>query len=126
MESSPEWPRLVRGLLSAEAQELEQMASYAATRGTILRKLRLPAALPYFFSAMKIASALALIGAIIKEYFGGPQERLGQYITLKAGLFQFEEAWAAILLASAFGIAMYGLILFVERKAMPWHVSVRS
>jgi NitT/TauT family transport system permease protein len=117
---------LVRGLLSAEAQELELMASYAASRGTVLRKLRLPAALPYFFSAMKIASALALIGAIIKEYFGGPQERLGQYITLKAGLFQFEEAWAAILLASAFGIAMYGLILFVERKAMPWHVSVRS
>jgi NitT/TauT family transport system permease protein len=85
-----------------------------------------PAALPYLFSAFKVAAALSLIGAIVKEYFGGPQDRLGQYITLKAGLFQFEEAWSAIVLASAFGIALYAAIVVVERRVMPWHVSVRG
>ena len=86
----------------------------------------MPTATPYLFSALKVAAALSLIGAIVKEYFGGPQDRLGQYITLKAALFQFEEAWCAIVLASAFGIALYLSIVLVERKVMPWHVSVRS
>ena len=117
---------LVRGLLSADAAHIELMQSYAASRRTTLWKLQLPGALPYLFSALKVAAALSLIGAIVKEYFGGSQQRLGQYITTKAGLFQFEEAWAAIVLASAFGIAVYLLIVAVERRVMPWHVSVRS
>jgi NitT/TauT family transport system permease protein len=117
---------LVRGLMSASKAEYELLQSYATPRRTILWKLQMPTALPYLFSAFKVAAALSLIGAIVKEYFGGPQDRLGQYITLKAGLFQFEEAWAAIVLASAFGIALYLAITFVERRAMPWHVSVRS
>lgn len=117
---------LVRGLLSAPATHHELMHSYATARRTVMWKLQVPAALPYLFSALKVAAALALIGAIVKEYFGGPQERLGQYITLKAGLFQFEEAWSAIVLASAVGIALYTVIVFIERRVMPWHVSVRS
>mgnify|MGYP001824353587 CR=1 FL=1 len=117
---------LVRGLLSAEASELELMASYAASRRTTLLKLQLPAALPYLFSALKVAAALSLIGAIVKEYFGGSQARLGQYLTLKAGNFQFEEVWTAILLASAFGIGLYLLITLIERRYMGWHVSVRA
>ncbi|MDH3498493.1 MAG: ABC transporter permease subunit [Acidimicrobiia bacterium] len=116
---------LVRGLMSANASELELMQSYAAPRRTTLWKLQLPNALPYLFSALKVAAALSLIGAIVKEYFGGSQERLGQYITSKAALFQYEEAWAAIVVASAFGILLYLLILLIERRAMPWHVSVR-
>lgn len=116
---------LVRGLLSAETSHLELMQSYAAGAGTKLLKLQLPSALPYFFSAIKVAAALSLIGAIVKEYFGGSQERIGQYITSKAALFQFEEAWAAIVLASAFGVALYALIVVIERRVMPWHVSVR-
>ena len=78
------------------------------------------------FSALKVAAALSLIGAIVKEYFGGSQARLGQYLTLKAGNFQFEEVWTAILLASAFGIGLYLLITFIERRYMGWHVSVRT
>ncbi len=117
---------LVRGLLSAPATHHELMHSYAAMKRTTMWKLQVPAALPYLFSAFKVAAALSLIGAIVKEYFGGPQERLGQYITLKAGLFQFEEAWSAIVLASAFGIALYAAIVVVERRVMPWHVSVRG
>lgn len=117
---------LVRGLLSADAAHHELMQSYAAGGRTTLWKLQFPTALPYLFSALKVAAALSLIGAIVKEYFGGSQERLGQYITTKAGLFQFEEAWAAIVLASAFGILLYAVIVAVERRVMPWHVSVRA
>jgi NitT/TauT family transport system permease protein len=116
---------LVRGLLSADAAHMELMDSYASGRRTILWKLQFPTSLPFLFSALKVAAALSLIGAIVKEYFGGSQERLGQYITSKAGLFQFEEAWAAIVIASAFGILLYALIVLIERRVMPWHVSVR-
>ena len=117
---------LVRGLLSADASELELMASYAASKRTILWKLQLPGALPYMFSALKVAAALSLIGAIVKEYFGGSQERLGQYLTLKAGNFQFEEVWAAVLVSAVFGIGLYVLISLLERRFMGWHVSVRA
>jgi NitT/TauT family transport system permease protein len=116
---------LVRGLGSAPPTHHELMHSYATSRRTILWKLQLPAALPYLFSAFKVAAALSLIGAIVKEYFGGPQDRLGQYITGKAGLFQFEEAWSAIVLASAFGTLLYAVVVVIERRVMPWHVSVR-
>lgn len=117
---------LVRGLLSADASQIELMNSYAASDRTMLWKLRLPAALPYLFSALKVAAALSLIGAIVKEYFGGSQARLGQYLTLKAGNFQFEEVWTAILMASAFGIGLYLVITLAERRYMRWHVSVRG
>lgn len=117
---------LVRGLMSAEPSELELMLSYAATKRTTLWKLQLPGALPYMFSALKVAAALSLIGAIVKEYFGGSQERLGQYLTLKAGNFQFEEVWAAVLVSAAFGIALYVLITLAEKRFMGWHVSVRA
>ncbi|MEX1043928.1 MAG: ABC transporter permease [Acidimicrobiia bacterium] len=117
---------LVRGLLSAPDSHLELMQSYATTRRQVLLKMQVPTSLPYLFSAFKVAAALSLIGAIVKEYFGGSQDRLGQYITRKAGLFQFEEAWSAIVLASAFGVFLFVLIGLVERKVMPWHISVRS
>jgi NitT/TauT family transport system permease protein len=117
---------LVRGLRSAPASHYELMQSYATSRRQVLTKLQLPTALPYLFSALKVAAALSLIGAIVKEYFGGSQDRLGQYITRKAGLFQFEEAWSAIVLASAFGIMLFVVIGLVEKRVMPWHVSVRG
>ncbi|MDE0171297.1 MAG: ABC transporter permease subunit, partial [bacterium] len=117
---------LVRGLLSVEASQIELMDSYAAGRRTTLWKLQLPNAAPYLFSALKVAAALSLIGAIVKEFFGGSQDRLGQYITTKAGLLQFEEAWAAIVLASLFGIVLYNVVVLVERRVIPWHVSVRN
>lgn len=117
---------LVRGLRSATASHHELMQSYATSRRQILLKLQFPTALPYLFSAFKVAAALSLIGAIVKEYFGGSQDRLGQYITRKAGLFQFEEAWAAIVVASTFGVLLFVMIGLIERRVMPWHVSVRT
>ncbi len=117
---------LVKGLLSVSATQLELMHSYGAPDGRILRSLRTPSALPFLFSALRVAAPLSLIGAIVKEYFGGSQERLGQFITSKASLFQFEEAWAAIVVASAVGILFYRVIAAAERRIIPWHASMRS
>jgi len=115
-----------RGLTEVDAEELELMRSMASTEREIMWKIRVPNALPYFFSALKVGSALALIAAIVAEYFGGPQDVLGQYILNRANLFQFPDAWAGILMASLVGITFYVIILVAERVFMPWHVSFRT
>ncbi|HEY7470311.1 MAG TPA: ABC transporter permease [Acidimicrobiia bacterium] len=115
-----------RGLLEVEPAELELMRSLAATPAEVTRRVRVPRALPFFFASLKVASALSLIAAIVAEYFGGPQDVLGQYIINRANLFQFPDAWAAILVASILGIVFYLLILGAERVLMPWHVSLRA
>jgi NitT/TauT family transport system permease protein len=115
----------VRGLTQVNANALELMRSYAASELTVLTQLRIPNALPYLFSAFKVASTLSVIGAIVSEYFGGSREALGVYISQQAALFHFAEAWTAILIACLMGIAFYLIILLIERLVMPWHVSLR-
>ncbi|MGH8951032.1 MAG: ABC transporter permease [Acidimicrobiia bacterium] len=115
-----------RGLLEVDPAELELMRSMAATPREVTRRIRIPHALPFFFASLKVASALSLIAAIVAEYFGGPQDVLGQYIINRANLFQFPDAWAAILVASILGVVFYLLILGAERWLMPWHVSLRT
>lgn len=117
---------VVRGLTSVRAEALELLRSYAASERTVLTQLRVPNALPYLFSALKVGSTLSVIGAVVSEYFGGSREALGVYISQQAALFHFAEAWAAILVACFMGIGFYGLILLVERLVMPWHVSFRN
>ena len=116
----------VRGLTLVEARQLEMMRSYAAKPLKILFSLRIPNALPYIFSALRVASALSLIGAVVAEFFGGPRATLGVYITQEAAAFDFAKAWTAILMASLIGIAFYLLVLLMERRLMPWHVSLRQ
>jgi NitT/TauT family transport system permease protein len=115
-----------RGLLDVDPDELELMRSFAATPGEVMWRLRVPHALPYFFSAMKVVSVLSIVFAIVAEYFGGPQDVLGQYILTKASLSVYSDAWAGILVASILGLALYAAILVTERLAMPWHVSLRA
>lgn len=115
-----------RGLIEVEPAELELMRSYGAKPREILANVRVPNALPYFFSSLKVASALSIIAAIVAEYFGGPQDVLGQYIISKAQLFLYPEAWSAIIVASVLGIGLYGTVLLAERVFMPWHVSLRA
>lgn len=115
-----------RGLVEVDAAELELMRSYAATPGEVTRRVRLPNALPYLFSALKVATVLSVIGAIVSEYFGGPRNVLGVYITQKTGLSQFPEAWAAIVIATIMGIALYAAVVAVERLVMPWHAAFRT
>ena len=116
----------VRGLTLVDVSQLELMRSYAATPFHIMFKLRIPNALPYIFSALRVASALSLIGAVVAEFFGGPRATLGVYITQEASAFDFAKAWTAIFMASIIGIAFYLAVLLLERRLMPWHVSLRG
>ena len=116
----------VRGLTLVDPSALELMRSYAANEFEILRKLRLPNALPYMFNAFKVAAALSMIGAVVSEYFGGNRSALGVYITQEAAQFRFAQAWAAIIIACLVGVTFYTIVLVVERLMIPWHVSVRK
>ncbi len=116
----------VRGLTMVEPIQLELMQSYAATPWKILRALRIPNALPYIFSALRVASALSTIGAVVAEFFGGPRATLGVFITQEAAGFDFARAWTGIIMASLIGISFYLVVLLVERWVMPWHVSFRE
>ncbi len=115
-----------RGLVEVDRGAVELMRSFASKPRQVLTRVQVPGALPYFFSALKVATSLSLIGAIVAEYFGGPQDVLGQYIVNRANLFQFADAWAAILVASLLGIALFVAASIVERLVMPWHVSLRA
>jgi NitT/TauT family transport system permease protein len=117
---------MVRGLTEVEASQIELMRSYASTPRELLLKVRMPNALPYLFSALKVGTTLSVIAAIVSEYFGGSREALGIYISQQAALFHFAEAWAAILVASFSGIVFYLAIALVERLVMPWHASIRN
>ena len=88
--------------------------------------LRIPNALPYFFTALKIGTTLSLIGAIVGEYFGGTSDVLGRVVVQSASALRFDVSWAAIVLAAIAGIALYLVIVAVERAVIPWHASVRS
>lgn len=117
---------MVRGLSEVEAGKLELMKSMAAPEYSTLIKVRLPNALPYLFSALKVAIVLCLIGAIVSEYFGGSRRALGVYISQQAGLTRMAEAWAGIVVVIILGAALQLLLLGMERQVMPWHASRRA
>jgi NitT/TauT family transport system permease protein len=108
----------LRGLTSVRPEQIELMRSYAAGNVEIFRRVRIPTSLPFLFSALKVASVLAMIGAIVGEYFGGSQEQLGIVIKNAAALFQFETAWAAIVVACVLGIAFYLAVSLAELLVM--------
>ena len=110
----------VRGLTNVDPAALELMASYAAPQGAILRRLRLPNALPYWFTALRIAVTLSVIGAVVGEFFGGPSYSIGNYVTNQTGSFRYPNAWAAIIMACALGIGLYLVAVLAERVVMPW------
>lgn len=122
----PVMANVTRGLSGVDPSQIELMRSYAATQSTILRKVRIPNALPYFFTALKLASTLSLIGAIVAEYFGGQGSVLGRMIVQSASALKFDITWAAVSLAAIAGIVFYLVIALVERIAIPWHASSRS
>ena len=116
----------VRGLTSVDPAAVELMRSYAASDMAILRRLRIPNALPYFFTALKISATLAVIGAVIGEYFGGPRYALGIYISSEAYVFRYPNAWAGILMACILGITFYLTVVVIERIAIPWQTAKRG
>jgi NitT/TauT family transport system permease protein len=102
------------------------MRSYAASDIEIWRRVRIPTALPYLFTALKVASVLAMIGAIVGEYFGGAFNALGVLINSDAQIFHFVTAWAGILLASILGLTLYGAVVLSERLIVRWAPDARA
>ena len=109
---------VVRGLQSANPLHLDLMRTYAVGPAGVFRLVRLPASLPFLFNALKIASTLAMIGAIVGEFFGTTGHGLGFRIQIEAGRFNLDIVWAAIVVASVIGIAFYALISWLETKAL--------
>lgn len=116
----------LRGLNSAKPRQIELMRSYAASELQIWRRVRVPTALPFLFTSLKVASVLAMIGAIVGEYFGGALNALGVLINTDAQIFQFQTAWAGILVASLLGIALYSAVVAAERGVLRWSPQQRD
>lgn len=113
----------VAGLQASGHLERDLMRSYGASWWTTLLKLRLPAAMPFVFNALKINSTLAMIGAIVAEFFGTPIVGMGFRISTEVGRLGLDMVWAEIAMAAITGSVFYGLLVFLERQVTFWHPS---
>ncbi|UUP16193.1 ABC transporter permease [Nitratireductor thuwali] len=116
----------VQGLASSSAIDRDLMRTYAASYRQTLFKLRLPAAAPFIFNALKINSTLALIGAIVAEFFGTPITGMGFRISTEVGRMNLDMVWAEIAVAALAGSLFYGLVALTERAVTFWHPSIRG
>lgn len=116
----------VSGLAAAQPMQHDLMKTYAASYWQSLFKLRIPEALPFIFNALKINSTLAMIGAIVAEFFGTPTVGMGFRISTEVGRMNVDMVWAEIAVAALAGSLFYGLIALLERIFTFWHPSVRS
>ncbi len=120
----PVFVNVVRGLRSVKPSQIELMRSYAVGELAVFRLVRVPTALPFLFTALRVASVLAMIGAIVSEYYGGALDTLGANIQQDASLFQFEKAWSEIVIACLLGIGFYLAVALLERVATRWQPRV--
>jgi NitT/TauT family transport system permease protein len=116
----PVFINTLRGLREVDPTHRELMDSYAAGGWTFARLVRLPGALPFVFTGLRQASSLAVIAAVVAEYFGGLQDGLGARITSAAAFTAYPRAWAFVVGACALGLVFYLTTLLLERLAMPW------
>jgi NitT/TauT family transport system permease protein len=116
----------VAGLQDTTSQQRDLMRTYGAGYWPTLLKLRAPAALPFLFNGLKIASTLAMIGAIVAEFFGSPTSGIGFRISASNGKLALDMVWSAILVGALAGSLAYGLITLAERWATFWHPSQRT
>lgn len=115
----------VAGLAASERMQRDLMATWGASYWQSLLKLRLPAAMPFVFNGLKIATTLALIGAIVAEFFGSPIVGMGFRITAEVGRLGLDMVWAEIAVAAVAGSAFYGLVALIEKRVTFWHPSQR-
>jgi NitT/TauT family transport system permease protein len=123
------FPMLVNtvvGLTAAGHMERDLMRTYASGYWQTLFKLRLPAAMPFIFNALKINSTLALIGAIVAEFFGTPVVGMGFRISTEVGRMNIDMVWAEIAVAAVAGSVFYGAVALIERAVTFWHPSIRG
>jgi NitT/TauT family transport system permease protein len=116
----------VQGLAATEPMQADLMRTYAASYGQTLTRLRLPAAAPFLFNGLKICTTLALIGAIVAEFFGSPTSGMGFRISTEVGRLALDMVWAEIAVAAVVGSAFYGLVALIERAVTFWHPSQRG
>ena len=110
----------LRGLTSVRPQDLELMRSYGAGQVAVFRRVRIPTSLPFMFTGLKVATVLAMIGAVVGEYFGGALNAIGVLILSRSRVFQFNEAWAGVLVVCLFGLALYIAVASLERFVLRW------
>jgi NitT/TauT family transport system permease protein len=125
MTFAPMLVNAFKGLYSIDRAPLELMESIAARPWDVFVKLRLPSSLPYVFSALKVGTTLAMIGALVAEFFNA-QRGLGVTLSNNIQVAKMPLAWAAIVAAAILGLVLYGLVSLAERAAIPWHVSFRG
>ncbi|SMY06537.1 ABC transporter permease [Flavimaricola marinus] len=116
----------VAGLRDTSAMQRDLMRTYGAGYWPTLIKLRLPAAMPFIFNGLKISTTLALIGAIVAEFFGSPTVGLGFRISTSVGQLALDMVWAAIVVSALAGSAFYGAVAAIERGVTFWHPSQRG
>ena len=116
---------MVAGLAATDPMQRDLMATWAAPYGASLWKLRLPAAMPFLFNGLKITTTLALIGAIVAEFFGSPTKGMGFRISTAVGRLDLPLVWAEILVAAIAGSLFYGIVALIEKKVTFWHPSQR-
>jgi NitT/TauT family transport system permease protein len=114
----PIFINVYRGLLRLSSVHRELMQSYAASETAVLRTIRIPSALPYFFTGLRVASSLAVIAAVVSEYFGGLQDGLGSRITASVGASDYPAAWASVFGAVVLGLLFYAGALLLERAVL--------
>jgi NitT/TauT family transport system permease protein len=117
---------VVAGLADTTAMQRDLMRTYGSSYWATLFKLRLPAALPFIFNGLKIASTLAMIGAIVAEFFGSPTQGIGFRISASNGQLAMDMVWSAILVGAISGTLVYGLLSVLERRVTFWHPSQRQ
>ena len=120
----------VKGQAKATVAEVtmqrDLMRTYAAGYWQTLLKLRLPAAMPFVFNGLKVTTTLALIGAIVAEFFGSPIKGMGFRISTEVGRLALDMVWAEITVAALAGSAFYGSVAMIEKKVTFWHPSQRG
>ncbi|MCX2722673.1 ABC transporter permease [Roseibium salinum] len=116
----------VSGLAASDAMQRDLMRTYASGYWQTLVKLRLPMAMPFIFNALKINTTLALIGAIVAEFFGSPTAGMGFRISTAVGSMDLDLVWAEITVAALAGMLSYGALTLLERAVTFWHPSVRG
>ncbi|MBR9651065.1 ABC transporter permease [Thalassovita aquimarina] len=116
----------VEGLQATDKMQRDLMRTYAAGYGKTLLKLRLPAAMPFIFNGLKITTTLALIGAIVAEFFGSPIKGMGFRISTSVGQLALDLVWAEIVVAAIVGSAFYGGVALLEKAVTFWHPSQRG
>lgn len=116
----------VQGLQDTDAMQRDLMRTYAASYWQTLFKLRLPAAMPFIFNGLKIATTLALIGAIVAEFFGSPIKGMGFRISTSVGQLSMDLVWAEIVVAALAGSGFYGGVALIEKAMTFWHPSQRG